>query len=33
LVQAYRRSNGIGRSFIDSACQFALNNEKAGKGN
>jgi transcriptional regulator with XRE-family HTH domain len=33
LVQAYRRSDGMGRSFIDSACQFALKNEKAGKGN
>lgn len=33
LVQAYRRSTALGRSFIENACQFAAKQEDPGKGN
>jgi transcriptional regulator with XRE-family HTH domain len=33
LVQAYRRSSTIGRSFIESACQFAQKQEHPSKAN
>lgn len=33
LVQAYRRSTALGRSFIENACEFAAKQEHPGKGN
>lgn len=33
LVQAYRRSGMMGRSFIENACQFAQKTEHPGKSN